>query len=219
MGRMKSRGSLITAIVLNGLIVVMEIGAAVCGLTTRGVAVFMFYTVLSNLLGCISCAACLVFEVRELRGGAPLPRPARLLKYAAACCLLMTFFVVVFVLAPAYISAGMDGYRLMFLERELPVTHLMGPLLVFGSYVLFEADRTMTLRQSLVGFVPTLAYAAVAYPCNIAQLWHGPYPFFFVWEMPVWQSVAWFFALCALAIGLCQLPRLLGRRFSRYERR
>ena len=219
MARMEKRASLKTAIVLNGLITVMEIGAAVFGLSQRGVMALMFYTVLSNILGGVACAACFVFELRELKGGTTLPRPARLLKYAATCCLLMTFFVVVFVLAPAYNAAGMDGYRLMFCERELLITHLIGPALVFGSYVLFEADRTMTLRQSLIGFVPTLGYAAVAYPCNIAQLWHGPYPFFFVWEMPVWQSITWFLVLCVLAIGLCQIPRMLGRRFSRFDRR
>ena len=35
----------------------------------------------------------------------------------------------------------------------------------------------MSVKGSLIGVVPTLAYAAVAYPCNIARLWDGPYPF------------------------------------------
>jgi hypothetical protein len=202
------------ALVANAFIAVMEIGAVAFSLTHRGVATFMFYTVLSNLLGGIACAVCFACGVRAMRRGLPLPRFARWMKYAASCCLLMTFFVVLLVLAPTYCAAGMDGYYLMFCVRELPVTHLLGPLLVFGSYVLLDADRAMTLRQSLVGFIPTLAYAAVAYPCNIARVWEGPYPFFFVWNMPVWQSVAWFFALCAMAICLCQIPRLVGNKLG-----
>ena len=91
---------------------------------------------------------------------------------------------------------------------------LGAPLLVAGSYIVFEADRGMSLRQSLVGFVPTLAYAAVAYPCNILRVWDGPYPFFQVWTMPVWMSVLWFVALFMLSFGLCQIPRLLARTRS-----
>lgn len=203
------------AIAFNALIVVLELGAGIYDLGFRGIGALAYYTVLSNLFGGIACAVCLVCEVRELRTGGETPRVARSLKYASACCLLMTFTVVVFVLAPIFCAAGMNGYYLMFCERELPITHFLGPLLVNLSYVLFEADPSMSFRQSFVGFIPTVLYAAVAYPCNILQLWYGPYPFFYVWEMPVWQSVAWFSALCVLAIGLCQIPRLLGRRFAR----
>lgn len=203
------------AIAFNALVVVLEIWAVGNGVQQRGLGDFMYYTELSNMFGGIACAVCLGCEIRELRGGAPLPRAAQLAKYAASCCLLMTFFVVVLVLAPAYNAQGYDGYYLMFCVRELPITHFLGPLLVFASYVAFEADRSMTFRQSLVAFLPTLAYAAVAYPCNIARVWEGPYPFFLVWQMPLWQSVAWFFALCVLSIALAQIPRLVGKAVAR----
>ena len=85
----------------------------------------------------------------------------------------------------------------------------------FFIYIFFEADRDMTLRQSAVGLVFTLVYAAIAYACNYLHLWIGPYPFFQVWDMPLWQTLLWFVALCVLAFALCQLPRLLGRRFCR----
>jgi di/tricarboxylate transporter len=69
----------------------------------------------------------------------------------------------------------------------------------------------MSLRQSLVGLAPTIAYTAVAYPCNILRLWDGPYPFFRVWYMPVWASVLWFVVLLALSFALCQVPRTAAR--------
>lgn len=211
----EKRTYLTGAIALNALVVVLEIWAIGNGIEQRGIYDFMFYTELSNLFGGIACALCLVCEVRELRAGLPFPRAAQLVKYAASCCLLMTFFVVVLVLAPSYNMQGYDGYYLMFCVRELPITHFLGPLLVFVSYVFFEADRSMTFKQSLAGIVPTLAYAAVAYPCNIAGIWEGPYPFFLVWQMPVWQSVAWFLALVVLSVALAQLPRLVGKKVSR----
>ena len=146
------------------------------------------------------------FDVPELA------RWLRWAKYAASCCLLMTLFVVTIILAPMLNSIGEPGYYLMFVDGAKSVTHLGAPLLVTGSYIAFEADRDMTLRQSLVGFAPTLAYAVVAYPCNIALVWDGPYPFFQVWNMPVWQSILWFAALFALGFSLCQIPRLASRR-------
>ena len=198
------------AIALNALVVVLEVWAIGHGIERRGIGAFMYYTELSNLFGGVVCALCLVGEVRALRGGRPLAHGLRLAKYCASCCLLMTFFVVLLVLMPAYYAAGHDGFQLMFCVRELPITHFLGPLLVFVSYVLFEADRAMTLRQSLIAMVPTFAYAAVAYPCNIVRLWEGPYPFLLVWEMPVWQSALWFLALLVLSFVLAQVPRLVG---------
>jgi hypothetical protein len=230
------------AIALNVLVVALELWAMINGLTRRGPEALIYYTTLSNLFGLIACVVCLVAEIRVLRGESSvshsakpledsgsatlhngshsttplrIPRWAMLLKYSSSCCLLMTLCVVVFVLAPAYNAAGYNGYYLMFCERELPVTHLLGPVLVFVSYVLFEADRPITLRQSFYGLLPTLMYAAVAYPCNIARIWEGPYPFFFVWEMHPLHSVAWFFGLCIMAFCLCQVPRLIGNKLSK----
>ena len=207
---------LAAAIAVNALIVVLEAWAIAQGIALHGLAGnFMYYTQCSNLLGGVACAVCLVAEVRELRGGAALGRMARLLKYWAACCLLMTLVVVTFVLAPMLESVGRPGFYLMFVDGAKPVSHLIAPLLVMGSYAAFEADRRMTLRQSLVGLVPTLVYAAIAYPCNIARLWDGPYPFLQVWTMPAWMSLLWFAALLAITFALCQVPRLLGRAFGK----
>lgn len=207
-----SRAKLKVAIAMNAFVVVVEIWAMSVGIGRHGLAGnFMFYTECSNLLGAIACAVCAIFEVRELRGGEGCTRAVRWLKYAASCCLLMTLFVVVFVLTPMLYSINQPGFYMMFIDGAKPITHFGAPVIVTASYVIFEADRSMTLRQSLVGFAPTLVYAAVAYPCNIARVWDGPYPFFQVWTMPVWMSVLWFVALFMLSFGLCQIPRLLAR--------
>ncbi len=204
------------AIFINVLVVLLEIWALVVGISINGVPDnFMYYTQCSNLLGAVACAACLVTEVRALRGGTGPSRLLRWTKYAASCCLLMTLVVVTFVFTPMIEFAGQPGFYLMFVDGAKPVTHLIGPLLVTGSYIAFEADRAMTLRQSLVGLVPTIAYTAVAYPANIARLWDGPYPFFQVWNMPLWTSVLWFVVLLALSFALCQVPRVAARALAR----
>ena len=209
----QTRNRLKAAIAINVLVVVLEVGAMAFGIGKNGVAGnFIYYTEWSNLFGGVACAICAVAQVRELRGGAGCTRAVRWLKYAASCCLLMTLFVVVFILTPMLYSVGRPGLYLMFIDGVKLVTHLGAPLVVTASYVMFEADRSMTLKQSLVGFAPTLVYAAVAYPCNILRVWDGPYPFFQVWNMPVWMSVLWFAALFVLAFSLCQIPRLLARK-------
>lgn len=201
---------------MNVLVVAFEAWAMWFGIEKNGLAGnFIYYTEWSNLFGAIACAICAIAEIRELKGGVGCPRAVRWLKYASSCCLLMTLFVVVFILTPMLYSVGRPGFYLMFIDGVKLVTHLGAPLVVTASYVAFEADRVMTLKQSLVGFAPTLVYAAVAYPCNIARVWDGPYPFFQVWNMPVWMSVLWFAALFALSFSLCQIPRLLARRLPR----
>ena len=208
----ESRGRLKAAIAVNAVVFALEVWAISFGIGRHGVlGNFIYYTELSNLFGGIVCLLCLTAEVRQLRGGRAPGRGLKWAKFAASSCLLMTLFVVTVVLMPMLNSVGQPGFYLMFVDGAKPVTHFGAPLLVTGSYVLFEADRAMTLRQSLVGFVPTLAYAAVAYPCNIVGVWDGPYPFFQVYTMPVWQSVLWFAALFVLAFGLCQIPRLASR--------
>lgn len=210
----RARRRLMVAIAINAVVAVLEVWATCVTISYNGVGgTFIFYTNCSNVFAGIACVVCLVLEVRMLRGGGKglLGRGVKWLKYVASCCLLMTFFVVVFVLVPMLENAGYPGAWLMFCEKARPVTHLGGPLLVVASYLLFEADRSMTLRESLVGFVPTFVYAMVAYACNYARVWDGPYPFFQVWNMPVWETLLWFVALFVLAYALCQIPRLLAR--------
>ena len=208
-----SRRRMIVAIVVNILVFAFEMWAMYRGIKKNGpFGNFIFYTECSNLFAGIVCAMCAISEVRALRAGVGISQAMRWLKYMASCVLLMTLFVVTFVLVPMLVNAGYPGFSMMYLDGAKPLTHLGAPLIVTISYVLFEADRSMTFKQSLVGFAPTLLYAAVAYPCNILRVWDGPYPFFQVWNMPIWQSILWFIVLFILAFSLCQIPRLLARR-------
>ena len=213
---MTTNARLKTAIALNAAIVVMETWALAFSMAKNGpIENYVFYTQCSNLMGAISCLACMIAQIRQLRDGRPLGRGLRWFKFAGVCCTAMTFFVVLLVLLPMMENAGMPGWHFLYVDGSKSITHLVGPILIFFSYIFFEADRDMTILQSLVGLIFTLAYAAVAYICNYLLLWDGPYPFFQVWDMFLWQTLLWFVALCILAFAICQMPRLLGRRFCR----
>jgi hypothetical protein len=171
---------------------------------------FQFYTQCSNALAAVAALLCIVANLR----GAGAER-AHGLKHWACCTQLMTFVVVLFVLMPAVYLTGGDGFREMFIVTHRSITHFLGPVLTFVSYVFYEADPLPTKRDSLVALLPTALYAVVAYACNILRVFEGPYPFFLVWRMPVWQSMLWFVALLALAWLLAQLPRLAATRMAK----
>ena len=199
------------AIALNLLVFVLEVWAIWHGIVKHGVLEnFIYYTECSNLFGGVVCLACAIAEIREMRSGRAMGRGLLIAKYLASCCLMMTLMVVVCILTPMLESAGYPGVYMMFLEGAKPVTHFGAPVLVTVSYALFEHDRKMPVKEGLIGLVPTLVYAAVAYPCNAYDLWDGPYPFLQVQDMSLWMSVLWFIALLLFAFALCQIPRILG---------
>ena len=212
---LNQRTSYIVAIIMNIALVISVFVALALSYQVRGMAMFTYYTQLSNLYGLIACLVCAICEIRYLMHGTELSRGVKLLKYSATCCLAMTFFVVLTILAPMVSASQGNGYYTLFLTGVLPVTHLVSPLLAFFSYVLFEYDRNMTLRESMVGVYPTIAYAAVAYPCNILRIWDGPYPFLKVLDMPLWMSILFFILLLVMALAICQGIRLLAKKLSR----
>ncbi len=203
--------------ILNFIIFVMEVWAIYQGINQRQMGDLMYYTELSNLYGGIACLACGIFQFIHRRKLTRLLHPLAILKYTACVSLIMTFLVVLLILAPMLGTTYIDGLILLFTQHELPITHGAGPILVTITYIFFEGDCHMTFKQSLVGIIPTLLYALCAYPCNIAHLWDGPYPFLRVYMMPLFMSIIWFFALFALVIVICQIPRMLTRRLNLFK--
>ena len=194
---------------LNVILLAVEAWALVRRFLELQFGMFQFYTQCSNALAAVAALLCIVANLR----GAGAER-AHGLKHWACCTQLMTFVVVLLVLMPAVYAIGGDGFREMFIVAHRPITHFLGPLLTFVSYVFYEADPLPTKRDSLVALLPTLLYAIVAYTCNILRVFEGPYPFFYVWRMPVWQSVLWFLVLLVVAWLLAQLPRLAAARVT-----
>ena len=108
---MSEKTALRAALMLNLAVVVMEIVSAAMSWRQLNLGMFMFYTQDSNILACAACALLAAFQIRALRTGADIPVWAQRLKYAAVCCLSVTFLVVVLVLAP--MSGGAYGVMLL----------------------------------------------------------------------------------------------------------
>ena len=152
-----------------------------------GVRTFRYYTQDSNLLALAACALLAAFQLRALRTGAAIPLWAQRLKYAAVCCLSVTFLVVVLVLAP--MSGG--AYSLMLLEGTMLYHHLLCPLAAFFGFMLFEKQPALRRIDALLPAGLTFLYAAVLTVLNIARVVDGPYPFLRVYAQSVPVSVLW----------------------------
>lgn len=188
---MSEKTALRAALMLNLAVVVMEIVSAAMSWRQLNLGMFMFYTQDSNILACAACALLAAFQIRALRTGADIPVWAQRLKYAAVCCLSVTFLVVVLVLAP--MSDG--AYGVMLLSGTMLYHHLLCPLAAFLGFMLFEKRPALRRIDALLPTLLTLVYAVVLTALNIARILDGPYPFLRVYAQSVNASILWALAI------------------------
>lgn len=193
------------SLALNLIVVVLDTIGIVQGLGRPGQSMFLFYTEDSNILSLAACACFSVCTILILSGRlSEMPRWAQILKYMAACCLTLTFLVVVCVLAP---MNGADGYQHMLIEGQFLYFHLLCPILVFISFVFFEKKPRLDRKAVRYAVIPTLVYAAIVIVLNITGTITGPYPFLMVREQPVWQSILWCVAILGGDLLISELVR------------
>ena len=188
---MSEKTALRAALMLNLAVVVMEIVSAAMSWRQLNLGMFIFYTQDSNILACAACALLAAFQLRALRTGAAIPLWAQRLKYAAVCCLSVTFLVVVLVLAP--MSDG--AYGVMLLSGTMLYHHLLCPLAAFLGFMLFEKRPALRRIDALLPTLLTLVYAVVLTALNIARVLDGPYPFLRVYAQSVHASIFWALAI------------------------
>ena len=156
--------------------------------TKYGLAMFALYTVDSNIFAVLACTVYAIFLGRAMVSGKEMPVWPALLKYAAVCCLTVTFLVVVAVLAPMH---GIDGYRMMLLSGDMLYHHLLAPILAALSFFLFDRVPLRPEKAAQLALLPTAVYAAVMILLNLMRGVTGPYPFLMVYAQPVRASVLW----------------------------
>lgn len=195
---------------LNVAVTVFATVGCVISWQYHGIGMLQFYTVDSNLLGGAACAINTYFLIRQRINGKSVPIWARILKYTAVCCLMVTFLVVLLVLAPTV--GGQEGYRVMFTQRDMLYHHLLCPLLILFSFLLFDRMPVKTLRAAAYAMIPTGLYAAVAIVLNLTGVMDGPYPFLHVYEQPIWASCLWFTVILGGAFLITLLFCALSKR-------
>lgn len=177
-----------------------------------------YYTQLSNIFSMLAALTVAFFAARDLiKNSDSTPYIARILKFSSACCLTQTLLVTMFVLAPMGMMGGF--VPIMFKGANL-YHHFLCPIISVLSLVILEKGGRLTLKHCFYALVPTLVYGVVAVVLNLLKVWHGPYPFLYVYEQPVYMSIIWAVVILggafAITLGVKALANL-GRRNTNKE--
>ena len=185
------------SILANLAIVWMELKAIPLSWSGVHAQMFLFYTELSNLFAMGVCFAVALCQLGALLAGREMPAWARTLKYTT----------VVFVLAPMY---GPDGHYVMLLTSSMLYNHFLNPVAAFLSFVLLERAPALPRRAVGCAMIPTLVYGGIMLAANVAKVYKGPYPFFYVYEQPLWVSGMWMVVILGGAVLIAWAVWKLG---------
>lgn len=169
---------------------------------------FKYYTQLSNIFSMIAALVVAIFTARDLiKNTDYMPDWARILKFSSACCLTETFLVTMFVLAP---MGMMGGFLPLMFEGPNLFHHTLCPIVSVLSLCLLEKGDRITFKHAVYAMAPTLLYGVVSVTLNLLKVWHGPYPFLYVYEQPVYMSLIWAVVVLGGAFGITLIVKALA---------
>ena len=163
------------ALLLNlSLVILGTIGLAWCFFENIP-NILLYYTTDSNILAVISSLLFIIFFNKDYKW-------VRDLRYIATCCLGVTFFVVLFILAPQ-----LGGIKALMFTGFYLFLHFLCPLISIISNLVFE-------RIDSNPFVPLIAtgiYAITLIILNLVNYIDGPYPFLRIRHQPFLMTILW----------------------------
>ena len=155
------------------------------------------------------------FEGRILRNkGSFVPSFVHVLKYVSVCCAAVVLLAGIFVLMP--LSGGIRSGPELLLHSPGIFLRVLGPLAGFVSFVCIDRTALPDKRVKVLPLIPTGLYALVLLILNVTRTIRGPYPFFLIYEQPLWLSILWFVLLLAL---IAAVSSLIWKVILRYEGR
>ena len=135
---------------------------AVRAFTATNWVAFKYYTVDSNVFGGVIALIYICFEVALAKGKiVRIPKILHLLRLAATTGLTLTMLVTAFFLIPQF---GEHWY-ILYIDNNF-FFHLTVPLLSIITFIFFEPDTEISLKESLFGTITMLLYGIV-YTLNI----------------------------------------------------
>lgn len=175
-----------------------------------------YYTQLSNIFSMLAALFVAFFAARDLvKNTDSTPKWVRISKFSSACCLIQTFLVTMFVLAP---MGMMGGFVPIMFEGANLYHHFLCPIVSVLSLVILERGEKLTLKHCVYALVPTLLYGVVSVTLNILKVWHGPYPFLYVYEQPFYMSIIWAVVILGGAFAITLLVKALANHHLRKKK-
>ena len=116
---------------------------------------FIYFTNVSNLsVGFISLFSGALLLVSVIKGQMILPKFMAIIKFIGISMTTLTFFTVLFVLAP------MTNYPRMYSDVKF-FTHLIIPVFAMISYLFFEDKYFFNWKWTLFGLIPFAVYSTI----------------------------------------------------------
>lgn len=120
-----------------------------------GFKCFRYFTVLSNVLVSVMSVIFAIYNIKFLKSGiSNIPSIPLLCKFIGTVSVTVTFLTVLFFLGPTL------GYSLMFEGVNL-FLHAIVPIMAIISFVMFEVNKKLLVKQCLFGLIPTIIYSIV----------------------------------------------------------
>lgn len=191
---MDRNNRILAAFSMNALVLILGMVGLALSLINQGIESFLFYTQDSNYFAMgVSLLYC-VYAVKALRGTGKIPPWLHTLRYIAISCLMVTLFVVLFVLMP---MMGAQAPSMLY-EGSMLYQHTLCPLLAVFSFFCFEHEGKLPKSAMGKALIPPLVYAAITIVLNICKVIEGPYFFLMVYAQPWYLSVLW----CMVVMGI-----------------
>ena len=180
------------ALILHGILAVLEVIALIHDCRVFGLAMFKYYTIDSNVLQLLVSVCILICLLRGKEG----PHFLLVLHLICAVCLTVTFMIAAFVLAPQ------EGFAYYFLSNVAPINHFIGPLLSVITFIFTRTEYPLQRRMVIAPAAATLLYGVVTLIMNAAGVLDGPYFFLRIHETPLPTVVLWFVIIAVLTLVL-----------------
>ncbi len=121
------------------------------------------------------------------------------LRLMSAVSEVIIFFIVAAVLMPMGMKFLLTGYSMIIL-------HAIAPMITVVSFLTLDKRPLKSGKtEYLYGGVPVLVYGVIVLILCIAKIWTGnmiPYPFFRVYDNPLWLTVAALVGIVCATFGI-----------------
>ena len=197
---------------LSSLIIVGVLGIVLTALSTDfmgGAAVFLYFTVQSNIFIILMSLIVLVDEIVSwITKKSFINQIILNIKFTATVAITITFIVFFTMLAPLL---GPD-YLLSFNNFSL---HAIVPILAIIDFIIYDTKTNLSYPKSLIGCIPPLCYVIFVYVGMLFNFQYGEnikFPYFFLdfetngffFEKGM-GIIIWIFILLIGISGLCLL--------------
>ena len=170
---------------------------------------FRYFTNISTItVGLIALPNAVLLILSAIKGKHIYSVVFSVIKFVGLSMIALTFFTVLFVIAP------LTSFKSMY-EKVRFLTHLVIPVLVMASYFFFEEKTMFEWKLSMIGVVPSLIYTAI-YGINVVLLETWP-DIYRANNDGLWYLFGFVIIISNFAICLCLYfaKRALLRKFAK----